>query len=253
MGEQIEYGDVKVPILRESIAEMYVALQPPKALPYLVAPREAEPEKIVEFFAAHRAEVEGLQAKMRRRFEKSSSQRCTFRTGDIAYVMGRPFMVETCPLGKASRTGKAMRGRVTLKASVNTDISLMKLIVAKEHDHDQARAAFMSYAVPIISQNAATMARVCLERIAPESAPPAVRVRNANSELATFDEGVLRLSEEIVPYPVDCLAYVVWRALMPSATIGNDAAEEALHAILPGWERAAEMLRTRAKPYSNQK
>lgn len=250
--EVLNYGDTKVPIRRESCAEMYIALQPPAAAPYMVVPRNAEVDDIVKFFSQRVERVEDLRAKMQKRFAKSKSMRCTYRTGDIAYVMGRPFMLHVVPLNTSGGLSKSARGRATIKYGVDTDVSLITLYVVQLKNYDQARMAFDSYANAVIMRNAPMMAEGCRRRVMPDAPEVPVKLRQMRNRFAKFDGKVLWLSTDIVPYPVDCLVYAIWRELMPSATVSGEEAQEALASVLPGWERAAKILAERAEPYSLQ-
>ena len=48
--EQLKYNDTVVPIVRENCQEIYAALEPPAATPYIVAPHGAQVQSIVDFF-----------------------------------------------------------------------------------------------------------------------------------------------------------------------------------------------------------
>lgn len=250
--EQLEYGDVKVPIYRQNCAEIYIALQPPQATPYIVAPHNAQVQDIIDYYVARREVVEELQAKMLKRFQKSSSERCSYQTGDIAYVMGRPFMLQVHPLGKKTAATGGTRGRASVKYSVDTGVSLLTLFVVKPKDYDQCKASFLIYGRQVIMANAPKMAASCLNRIAPDAAVPQVRMREMSGRFSKLEAGCLWLSTDLVPYPVDCLVYAIWHELLGLATIPEEEARAHMQSVIPGWEHAAELLSTRAKPYSNQ-
>lgn len=250
--EQLEYGDVKVPIYRQSCAEIYIALQPPQASPYIVAPHASDVQEIIDFYAARRELVEDLQQKMIKRFQKSQSEKCSYQTGDIAYVMGRPFMLQVHPLGKKTAATGGTRGRASVQYNVNTEVSLLTLFVVKPRDFDQCKASFLIYGRQVMLKNAPNMAAGCLRRIAPDAKVPQVRMRDMSGRFSKLEAGCLWLSTDLVPYPVDCLVYAIWHELMPLATIPEEEVQQHLASVIPGWERAAELLSTRAKPYSNQ-
>ena len=250
--EQIEYGDTKVPILRENCAEVYIALQPPQAAPYVVAPHAMEAQDILDFFVARVKLMEDLRAKMIKRFTKSQSEKCGYQTGDIAYVMGRPFMLQVYPLGSQKKVKGGSRGRATVQYSVDTEISLLTLYVVKPSDYDQAKAAFLIYARAIVLKNATAFAARCAEAIWPEKKAPPVRLRAMRDRFSQMEAGCLWLSNDIVAYPVDCLLYAVWHAMLPHATIDQEQAQQLMRERIPGWEHAAQLLSERAKPYSNQ-
>ncbi len=252
MGEQIEYGDVKIPIERISAHELFLALRPPDGQIYLVAPLDAQPQQIVDFFAAHRVQAEELQQKMRKRFVKGRSVRCRFQTGDVAYIMGRPFMLDVVPLA-TRRVGKVeARGRSTSKVQVDTDLSLLTLYIVNERSYDQARTAFLSYARSVILQNAKSLTVQFAARLIPERKAPAVRMREMGDRMAQLRGGALWLSDDIVGYPPDCLAYSIWRCLEGVSRLPEEGKKEALDATIPGWRAACELLSTREGPYANR-
>lgn len=250
--EQLEYGDVKVPILRQSCAEIYIALKPPEATPYIVAPRDADVQDIINFYSERVGLVEDLQGKMLKRFQKSQSEKCTYQTGDIAYVMGRPFMLQVYPLGKKTAATGGTRGRASVQYNVNTEVSLLTLFVVKPRDYDQCKASFLIYGRQVLLRNAPNMAASCLRRIAPDVKVPPVRMREMSGRFSKLEAGCLWLSTDLVPYPVDCLVYAIWHELMPLATVSEEEVQQQLASTIPGWQHAAELLSTHAKPYSNQ-
>jgi hypothetical protein len=251
--EQLEYGGKKVPIQRSGVAEMYIAIAAPEATPYVMAPHDTPPEDIVRFFSERIEKVEGLQADMVKRFAKSQSERCTYKTGDVAYVMGRPYQIRVVPLStKGSAPSGGSRGRATVKFSVDNEVSLLTLYVMKTADFDQRRLAFRSYAERVVGYNALRMAAACLERTGAEEKQVPVRFRAFPGRFASLQSGCLWLSHDIVAYPVDCLVYAVWRELAPLSPLSGKDYTTALRRNIPGWERAARMLSDHAKPYSNQ-
>ena len=86
----------------------------------------------------------------------------------------------------------------------------------------------------------------------PGAPAPRVRMREMSGRFAQHVDGVLWLSTDIVSYPVDCLVYAIWRALMLAASVSPEVAQSHLESVLPGWKRAARMLSEKAAPYSNQ-
>ena len=250
--EQIDYNGEAVPIYRQTIAEIYLALQPPKATPYVVAPHEAEPNDIVQFFADHIGRLEYLRDKMRKRFEKSSSEKCGYQTGDIAYVMGRPFMLEVNPTGRSKGVRGGSRGRANVTYNIDIAVSLMSLYVIKTKDYDQCKSAFLIYGRAIVTKNATMLARRFYDELGCEETPPVVRMRAKRGEFAKVEAGALWVSEDIVPYPVDCLAYAVGRAIGDHIGVEEQTMLEVFARVIPGYKRAAELLATRAKPYSLQ-
>ena len=243
--------ETEVPIYRAGMPEVFVALKPPKAEPYIMASRDMEGQRIVDFFKQHIDEVEELRADMRKRFAKGSTEKCRYMTGDVAYVMGRPFQLRVYPLGKMKVKGAA-RGRTTAKFSLNPAISLLTLYVVHPKNYDEARVAFNSYAESVILRNAKGLAQDFASVLMPGAKVPTVRLRAMRGRWSVNEAGALWLSTDLIPYPPDCLVYTIWRELEKQATIPEDQIAAHLERILPGWREARQTLADRPKPYSNQ-
>lgn len=250
--EKLTYRETDVPIYRQNCREVYVALQPPQAAPYLVAPHSLEIQKIVDFFIPQIPKIEELRNDMQKRFAKSSYGKCAYRTGDVAYVMGRPFMLRVYPLKTGGGKVKGARGRATAKYGVDTNVSLLTLFVVHSKNFDEAKVAFNSFAQSVIAKNATVMAKQFNERLRPEKAMPPIRLRAMRDKFASYDAGALWISTDIVPYPHECLAYVIWKALATDSDLTDIELSEQLARDIPSWRDAANTLSTRAKPYSNQ-
>lgn len=243
--------EIEVPIYRAGMPEVFVALQPPNAQPYIMAARDMPPQQIVDFFVPHVEEVEELRTDMIKRFAKTSSEKCRYMTGDVAYVMGRPFQLRVYPLGQ-NNMKKAARGRATAKYTLNPAVSLITLYVVHPRNYDEARTAFNSYAEGVILRNATGLARDFTELLSPGAKPPTVRIRAMRDRWSSDEAGALWLSTDLIPYPPDCLVYTIWRELEKKATIPENLVREHFERVLPGWRSAQRMLSERAKPYSNQ-
>ena len=250
--EAITYGENEVPITRAAMREVYIALKPPTATPYIMAPRDMEPQAIVDFFAAHAGELEELRDDMLKRFAKSTYGKCRFQTGDVAYVLGRPFQLRVYQLGQKKGVKGGARGRATAKFNVNANVSLLTLYVVHPKNYDEAKVAFNSYARSILLKNAEGLVRDFARIALPEGNVPAVRLRDMRGRWATTQAGALWLSNDLVPYPPDCLVYVLWQELCKDSPVPREQLDEQLHRMLPGWENARRILAERPEPYSLQ-
>lgn len=245
--------EVSVDIVRASMPDLFVALRPPNAEPYVMAPREVDPQIIVDFFAARVALVEELRADMLKRYAKSSSLKCRYQTGDVAYVMGRPFQLRVYPLGQSSKRPKSgARGRATSKFSINPEISLLTLYVIHPRNYDEAKLAFNGYAERVILRNAKGLAADFAKVLTPDEPVPTVRLRAMRDRWSSYEAGALWLSTDLVPYPPDCLVYVIWRELEKRSSLPEEEVHERFERVLPGWQQARDMLALRAEPYSLQ-
>ena len=244
---------VLVPIVRAGMPDLFVALQPPDARPYVMAPLAIEPKQIVDFFTARVAQVEELRVDMLKRFEKSHSLRCRYQTGDIAYVMGRPFQLRVYPLGEnRQRVKSGARGRSTSKYSIDPGVSLLTLYVVHPRNYDEARLAFNGYAEQVLLNNAVGLTKDFQELLCPGAKPPSVRMRAMRDRWSSAEAGALWLSTDLIPYPPDCLVYVIWRELEKHASVPQDQIREQFERVLPGWKAARQMLVERAEPFSLQ-
>lgn len=257
-GEKITYTrpdgvEVEVPIVRAGMPDLFVALRPPTADPYVMAPRDLEPQPIVDFFASRVQQVEELRADMLKRFAKSDSLKCRYQTGDVAYVMGRPFQLRVYPLGEMKdRPKSGARGRTTSKYSIDPAISLLTLYVMHPRNYDEAKRAFNGYAEGVILNNAVKLAADFAGVLMPGEKAPTVRLRAMRDRWSSNEAGALWLSEDLIPYPPDCLVYVIWRELEKRATLPEEEVRERFERVLPGWKAARDMLATRAEPFSLQ-
>lgn len=243
--------EVELPVYRAGMPEVFAALQPPIAQPYVMAPRDMPPQQIVEFFSRHVAEVDELRKDMLKRFSKGSYGKCRYMTGDVAYVMGRPFQLRVYPLGK-NNMKNAARGRATAKYSLNAAVSLITLYVVHPKNYDEAKLAFNSYAEGVIMRNATGLVRDFAGLLMPGVNPPAPRMRAMRGRWSSDEAGALWLSTDLIPYPPDCLVYVIWKELEKRATIPEELVKQHFERILPGWRAAQQLLADRPEPYCNQ-
>lgn len=251
--ESLQWGDLTIPIVRAGMPDLFVALKPPKAEPYVMAPYDAEPQSIIDFFAGHLEQIQELRHDMLKRYEKSSSIKCRYQTGDVAYAMGRPFQLRVYPLAdKRVKLKSGARGTTTYKYSIDPAVSLITLYVVHPGNYDEGKKAFAGYAEPLLLRNAVGMAKDFMEVLAPGKNPPTIRMRAMRGRWSSNEAGALWLSTDLIPYPPDCLVWVLWKELEKLATISPEECEAHLKRILPGWEAARQMLADRAQPYSLQ-
>lgn len=244
---------VQVPIVRAGMPDLFVALQPPQAEPYVMAPRDLEPQAIVDFFTKRVKQVEELRADMLKRYTKSPSRKCRYQTGDVAYVMGRPFQLRVYPLGQRKERPKAgARGRSTSKYSIDAGISLLTLYVVHPRNYDEAKLAFNGYAEGVLLRNAKGLTADFSKFLTPDGKVPPVRMRAMRDRWSSDEAGALWLSTDLIPYPPDCLVYIIWRELEKKSSLPSDQISKRFEKVLPGWRQAQKMLANRVEPYSLQ-
>ena len=243
--------EIEVPVIRAGMPEVFVALQPPTAQPYVMAARDAQPQAIVDFFGQRVAVIEEMRQDMLKRFSKGSYGKCRYQTGDVAYVMGRPFQLRVYPLA-TKKMKAAARGRATAKYSLAADVSLLTLYVVHPKNYDEARLAFNSYAEQVLLRNAVGLVGDFSSFMLPGQPAPTVRMRAMRNRWSSYEAGALWLSTDLIPYPPDCLVYTILKELKELSPLPEDQFQEHYERILPGWRTAAKMLADRPEPYSLQ-
>ena len=210
-----------------------------------------EVKNIVEFFTQRVAVVEEMRQDMLKRFAKGSYGKCRYQTGDVAYVMGRPFQLRVYPLGTKKMKGAA-RGRITAKYSVASDVSLLTLYVVHPKNYDEAKLAFNSYAEGVVSRNAVGLVNDFSATLLPGKDVPPVRMRAMRNRWSSYEAGALWLSTDLIPYPPDCLVYTILKELEELSPLPEDEFRAHFERIIPGWRSASKILSERAEPYSLQ-
>ena len=243
--------EVEVPVFRERMPEVFLALRPPEAKPYVMASKDMDVQQIADFFGKNVVFLEELRQEMLKRFAKSSYGKCRYQTGDVAYIMGRPFQLRVYPLAQR-KMKNAARGRATSKYSVNRDVSLLQLFVVHPKNYDEAKLAFNSYAQTIISFNAKSIFKSLADTLAPRIKQPAIRIRAMRGRWSANEAGALWLSTDIIPYPPECLAYTLAKEIEKLSPLPEDEFRAHLERLIPNWRSAAETLAKRPEPYCLQ-
>ena len=245
--EIINFPDMQIPVRREPTNEIYLALEPPEALPYVVAPFEMPIGEVVAFIQQHADALHELRAEMIKHFKKTKSLRCRFRTGDVAYLLGRPFMLRCYPLSSTKKATKATRTRTSLTATMNRDISVIDLYVAQVGNYDQGRAAFMSYAQIIFSNNIKSLLQQCMERVFPGVAVPAnVRSRPMRDSWVRIDEDrdTVWFSVSLIPFPAHAVVYTFLNEAVKlyAPQADEDERVELIARGVPNWQEIKALL-----------
>jgi hypothetical protein len=246
--EVIEFSDLKVPIVRGPSDEIYVALEPPEALPYVVAPLSVSADEVARFVQERLETLKELRADMLKHFSKTNSSKCHFKTGDVAHLIGRPFMLRVYPLSAGGRkTRKPTRGLANLNARLYTDLSLIDLFVSQVGNYEQGRTAYFSYAQPIFARNIKSLLEQCMKRVFPEVVfSPTVRARPMRDAWVRIDDahGVVWFSESLIPYPSHAVVYAYLveaiKKFAPDAT--DDQRHELLEKGVPNWQEMKALL-----------
>jgi len=255
--EAIQFDNLDVIVYRQTVDELYIALQPPNALPYIVAPANKTADEIVVFVKQWLELIRELRVEMLKRFEKSKSLKCHYQTGDVAFLFGRPFMLRTYPLTPKSGKKKASRGLANLQATIRHEISVIDLYLHQPGSYDQGRMAFLSLAKPIFSQNVSSLVRQCMERVFPEARiPTKIKIRPLRGAWIQIDKAkdTVWISENLIPYPPECVVYVYLQEMI--GILEPEADEEARSNLLakglPNWQELKTLLADTNSKYSHQ-
>lgn len=261
MGETIEkvsFRGLETTVSRVAGDVLYMELVPPGAVPRVVAGEHVIPSRIVDFVEAHADLVVHLHDEVVRRYAGAVAHVCRYRTGDVAYVLGRPFVLEVLPTKNGSYK-KAARGRMTIAAAPDLDVSCLYLSVATMGSYDQGREAFLAWAAPVFLAEATSRVHECISREREVLAPLAdacVRDRELRDAWASIDmgNGTIWLSRRLIAYPPECISYAVMvaaaRVCLPEATPLER--RSLVETGCPSWSRAKDILSEGASPYARQ-
>ena len=245
--EVINFPDLHIPIQRQPTTETYLALQPPDALPYVVAPFTSPIEDIVAFVQLRLDALRELQTEMLKHYSKTKSTKCHFKTGDVAYLLGRPFMLRCNPLSTTKNVKKPTRSTASLQATMRSEYSVIELYVAQAGNYDQGRAAFMSFAQRVFTNNIKSLLKQCMDRVFPEVTVPAkVNSRPMRNPWVRIDEerDVVWFSESLIPYPVNAVVYAFLveaiKYYAPEAS--EEERQELLEKGVPNWSAMKSLL-----------
>ena len=245
--------EVDVKIIRFNSPDLFIALTPPSAIPYIVAPLNVPPNVIVDFFGQHVEQIDGMRLDMKKRFEKISSRKCLYRTGDIAYVLGRPFQIRVYPLAEVKEhTHKVFRGQVTAKFSVDEAISLVTLHVVHPKNYDEARNVFLDYATRVMLNNANSLVRDFSRDLKITDKQFTIKTRALKDHMSSYEGSIFWLSHDLIPYPPDCLVYVLLKQLKQFSKVTEEEYQKIFERILPNWKAARQLLKERPEPFSLQ-
>lgn len=242
-----EYEGLQIPINRQSANEIYLALQPPEAQPYVVAPASMPVEEVAAFVELRLDVIIELRGEMLKHFKKTKSLKCRFKTGDVAHLLGRPFMLRVNRISSRGSMKQSSRGRMKLKAHLQKDVSLIQLEVAQSGDYDQGRLAFLSFAKPIFSANIKSLLEQSMQRVFPEA--PVFAIVNSRPMRDAWvridaEKDTVWFSESLIPYPPHAVVYAylieIMKRLVPAASEAERA--ELLTRGVPNWQEMKALL-----------
>ena len=253
--EIINAPDMQIPVRREPTAETYLALEPPDALPYVVVPLESPIEDVVAFIQPRLATLNVLRAEMLKHYKKTRSVKCRFRTGDVAYLLGRPFMLRSNPLSSGRKTDRAKRTLASLQTSMNSEFSVIDLYVAQAGNYDQGKSAFMGFAKRVFSVNIKSLLSQCMGRVFPDVvAPTNVNCRPMRGAWVSIDRerDVAWFSESLIPYPPHAVVYAfLTEAIKHYAPEADEATyRELIERGVPNWQEMKALLADQNSRYA---
>jgi len=250
-----EYSDIKVLVRRSASNEIYLALQPPEAMPYVVAPFGMPINDVAAFVQARLEVIRELRHEMLKSFKKSKSLKCRFRSGDVVHLLGRPFMLRVYSPSTTRTMKKSSRGRANVKASVQQDVSVILLEVIQTGNYDQGRLAFLSFAKPVFSRNIKSLLQQCMQRVFPEAhVPETVNSRPMRDTWVRIDDekDTVWFSESLIPYPPHAVVYAYLVEIIKR--LATDATEEEHYELLtkgvPNWRDMKALLADPHNPFA---
>ncbi|MCL2136578.1 MAG: M48 family metallopeptidase [Coriobacteriia bacterium] len=251
--EVVRFDDMDVSVRREPTHETYLALEPPDALPYVVAPLDKPIADVGAFVQSHLDVLRELRLDMLKHFKKTKSLRCRFKTGDVAYLLGRPFMIRSNPLSTNKKV-KATRTRATLQATMHADYSLINLQVVQSGNYDQGKAAFMGFAQTVFSNNIGKLTKQCMGLLdAEKSVPSNIGLRPMRDTWVIIDDerDVVWFSESLIPYPAHAVVYAFANEAVKKLFPDADEAERErlLDRAVPDWQAMRDLLASQDDRY----
>jgi len=250
-----DYEGLKIPVRRGPSHETYVALQPPEAIPYVVAPFAMPIDEIVAFVQQRLDVIQELRHEMLKNFKKSKSLKCRFRSGDVIHLLGRPFMLRIGAASTTKRMKKVARGRANVKASIHSDVSVILLELVQSGNYDQGRLAFLSFAKPVFSRNIKSLIEQCMQRVFPdEHVPEIVNSRPMRDSWVRIDDekDTVWFSESLIPYPPHAVVYAylveIIKRIAPNAT--DDERIALLAKGVPNWQDMKALLANPNNPFA---
>jgi len=266
--EQIHFDGIDARVFRGASPDVFIAFEPPEAKPFVSAGLKTPPEELVAFVNERLPSIRDMRAEMIRHFSKTNSLECRFQTGDVAYLLGRPFMIRVYPEDSSRKLRHAARGRGNTTVTVHADISLVNIFVIQVGSYDQRRLTFMKWASAVFAKNAqmivdqaSSMAGIT------DKVPGKVQTRPMRGRLVRLDpiRHVVWMSEDLLAFPPICIGYAFMnemaRELAPLADGGampeeRERAKDAHDAFVergcPSWRRAKEILDAENSPYRRQ-
>ncbi len=249
----VEFDGLSAPVVRAPVPDLYFQIDPPDATPTIHASLDATNEQIIALVDQNLSLVRELREDMLKRYRHTSSTACRYRTGDIAYVLGRPFFLRVYGAAQRGQMRHAARGRASASTRFYPAVSMVELYVMQPGNYDQGRQAFLSWARPILINNVPVLAKHALEDAGLDPAlPRRVMMRPGMGEMIRIDPAAqtLWVSDELVGFPPGCIVY----AFMRAATAGLDepTRQELLEKACPDWRESGTLLRDKGCIYRRQ-
>lgn len=258
----ISFEGVSCPVVPAPVHETYFAFDPPEGQPTLFVDPALTNDDVIAFVDQWLPGAREVMGDVARRYRKSPSAACRYRTGDVAYVLGRPFLVKVYGQDQGTMR-KAARGRASSSARLVPQLSLVELFVMQPDRYDQRRGAFMGWADGVLVRNGASLFGQAIQRAGIDVGPGQVTFRAGDMRhgLVRFDRSVrtVWLSRKLVPYPPHCLAYACVREMASGAVSPDLVGEERAQAVqrliqrgCPDWEDAKRLLEDEDSPFARQ-
>lgn len=249
----VEFDGLSAPVLRAPVPDLFFQIDPPDATPTIHASLTATNDEIIALVDRNLPLVRELRADMLKRYQHTSSTACRYRTGDIAYVLGRPFFLRVYGAAQRGQMRHAARGRASTSARFYPEVSMVELYVMQPGNYDQGRRAFHNWASPILINNVPVLAQHALADAGLDRTPPKrIMMRPGMSEMLRYDHAsqVLWVSDELIGFPPGCIVYAFMR--MVTADEDEETRQRLLEKACPDWQDSGALLRDKDCIYRRQ-
>ncbi|MBQ9058554.1 MAG: DUF45 domain-containing protein [Atopobiaceae bacterium] len=260
--DTINFDGVTAQVKRIEANEVYFSLAPPDAAPTVHVNKELSNQQVIDFVTRRLGDVRQMRNEMIKRNAKGPQKTCRYQTGDVAYVLGRPFMIRVYPIRQGKGMKKASRGRANTSVRIDSELGLIELYVLQTGNFDQRRLTFLSWANQILARNASKLCTQALARAGIADVPTFdYRVITMHDGLVRIDmaNNIVWLSETLVAWPPSCTVYAFMREYARHSIVDDDEAgnveqrrRELIEAGYANWEEAKALLEDKQAVYRRQ-
>ncbi|MBQ9058534.1 MAG: DUF45 domain-containing protein [Atopobiaceae bacterium] len=264
-------------IYRSAGVEPYFSLIPPQAKPSIVAPPTMSDDELLTFAEARMTLMRAIRKEAVERYNEAGRRRlrCHYRTGDSAYVLGRPYVIRVISTSSPElhqsrqlpqRDATTLHQRTQSGASLRHDLSLVTLYVDNPSSLEERREVFLNWARPLFVAGISPYIKQSARRAQLiGKVPSLVDARSTRRGLVRFDDrrNTIWFSDELIAFPPICSSYAFMLEVARNSIVDEEEgvrARERTQALrdelvaqgCPGWMRAKLILDNADSPYRRQ-